>query len=484
MLKTTDGSLVTTIFPVVYLKVQVAIAAACVLVSGCSEEGATTPADSGPVVTVAAMPDAGAEGGTVDSERDSRLAPTTTPPASHRPSSIETTATPGSVPLTAAAPTLPIAEAIPAVIGAADLTGYVTIDEAQNIADSACTQLEPDPEMDQYEFEYVLYGVIGNMTDDPATSGSAVLARLGGDTPWRQLFVLTGLLITHACPWNNPTAEETVGRTWPASMQDQGLALAQELADAFADEDWSAVRRISPTNPYSDAELAEGYAGLDAVTLFLGGTRSDDSDTVDLYLLQVAHETRPAGLQTSLYCVRWNYHITKTTISQETGELIRTDHGHTPPSDAERGAAICDGFDVDPAPTPRPIPAGPRIDDRPTVELPYGWFLLGSAWGELICRPSPDVLDDYDCERFRGGPIPTIIGHAAYKCSNIDGSYECTDEGYHPSELVGYEITAMGKDTVLCKTNRCWIWQRWESPSMATLRAHVYECEFGNCRRV
>jgi hypothetical protein len=110
--------------------------------------------------------------------------------------------------------------------------------------------------------------------------------------------------------------------------------------------------------------------------------------------------------------------------------------------------------------------------------------LLGSGWGELICRPSNNVFDDYDCERFFGGPSPITVGHAAYKCSNIVGSYECTDEGYYPSELVGYEITEMGKDTVLCKTSRCWIWQRWESPSTATLRSHVYECDFRNCRRV
>jgi hypothetical protein len=482
MVENGGRSLVTTV-PVMYRKAQVAIAAACVLVSGCSEEGAASPVDTGPVVTAVATPDAAADSGIVNSERGARPAPTT-PPASYRPSSTETTTTPGSVPLPTAVPMLPITETISTVIGAADLTGYVTIDEAQSIADYACTQLEPGPDMDQHEFEYVLYGVIGNMTDDSASSGSAVLARLSGETRWRQLFVLTGLLISQACPWNNPIADEAVGRPGPGSMQDQGLALAQELADALANEDWSAVRRISPTNPYSDTELAEGYAGLDAVTLFLGGTRSDDSDTVDLYLLQVAHETRPAGLQTSLYCVRWSYHIPDTTISQETGELIRTDHGFTPPSDAEQGAAICDGFDVDPAPTPSPNPAGPRIDDRPTKELPYGWILLGSGWGELICRPSNNVFDDYDCERFFGGPNPTTVGHAAYKCSNIVGSYECTDESYYPSELVGYEITEIGKDTVLCETSRCWIWQRWESPSTATLRSHVYECDFRNCRRV
>jgi len=142
-----------------------------------------------------------------------------------------------------------------------------------------------------------------------------------------------------------------------------GLMTAQALADAFAEEDWAAVRTISPSNPYTDAELELGYEGLEAATLFLGGATVIDESTTALYILQVAYETRPAGDQTSLYCVRWDYDVDRNTIVQQAGEFIRTDPGSVAAGDAERGASACHRFDRPVVPPGSPVPP-------PTVTAP------------------------------------------------------------------------------------------------------------------
>jgi len=240
-------------------------------------------------------------------------------------------------------PFLSITEEIPTMIVIAELTGYVTIDEAQSIADYGCAQFELDPETDQREFQYRLSGVVGNMIDDAASPASDIFAGLGGEgAALGQLIFFTGLLISQACPWNMPAADQSD----PIPMEDQGLLVAQELADALASEDWPTVRRISPTNPYSDAELTAGYAGLDDSTLVLASTESIDSDTVVLYLMQVAHETRPEGRQTSVYCNRWDYHPNTQTIEQTAGELLSQRDGVIPAADSLRGAFNCAHFDT------------------------------------------------------------------------------------------------------------------------------------------
>jgi hypothetical protein len=170
----------------------------------------------------------------------------------------------------------------------------------------------------------------------------------------------TSSVATMAANPSTTIAELATTTSDPATL---GLVTAQALADAFAEEDWAAVRTISPSNPYTDAELELGYEGLRAATLFLGGATVIDESTTALYILQVAYETRPAGDQTSLYCVRWDYDIDRNTIVQQAGEFIRTDPGLVPAGDAARGASACHRFDLQVVPPGGPVPT-------PTVMAP------------------------------------------------------------------------------------------------------------------
>jgi hypothetical protein len=144
------------------------------------------------------------------------------------------------------------------------------------------------------------------------------------------------------------------------------MILAQQLAGAFADGDWNTARRISPLPAWDDRTYEKGFAGLEASTVFLGGADLSTPGRLGMYLLQVAHETRPEGPQTSIYCVRWDLLIEFSTIDRIAGELVLREPGFTPPTEAERGAGRCDRFDQQiPAttaatvPPPAAPPAGP-----------------------------------------------------------------------------------------------------------------------------
>jgi hypothetical protein len=149
------------------------------------------------------------------------------------------------------------------------------------------------------------------------------------------------------------------------------MLLAQQLATAYADGDWETARRISPVPAWDDETYEEGFAGLEASTMFLGGTDTATAGRLGMYLMQVAHETRQEGPQTSIYCVRWDLVIESSTIDRIAGKLLLREPGFTPPTDAERGVGSCDRFDQQPADTPAPPvppvppPAAPPVNPAP-----------------------------------------------------------------------------------------------------------------------
>lgn len=116
-------------------------------------------------------------------------------------------------------------------------------------------------------------------------------------------------------------------------MLDQGVDAAQRVATATAVGDWDTYRAIRPDPPYTDAELDEGYAGLEAewVELVSYGP-ADDGVSIDLYLGLIAHETRPHGQQTALHCVIWRYQPDTGTITGSSGRAnLRVLDGFVPP---------------------------------------------------------------------------------------------------------------------------------------------------------
>lgn len=332
--------------------------------------------------------------------------------------------------------------------------------------------------------------------------------------------------------------------SWPAPEPDYettGLELAQRLATAFAEGDWDTARDISPLPEWDDETYEEGFAGLEAATLYLGGSRRESPDRFVMYLLQVAHEIRDTGPQTSIYCVRWDLLTQSDTIDRVAGELMLQEDGHTPPSDAQRGAWTCDGFDLE----HETVITQPAGEASPDSDLPDGWVILSDLGTEYVCSPVLFRTGDYDCQQYTG-TIPTWISFAELRCtqrgasydcssdgyypseldgyelvtfeaydylcrptyigsSDLDcvrwrggsppviitpdlrctqrfgGSVECSADGYYPSELYGFELAEVGWDRVLCQGTQCWIWDTWETPSQATAGFADYVCSLGSC---
>jgi hypothetical protein len=119
------------------------------------------------------------------------------------------------------------------------------------------------------------------------------------------------------------------------TVLDRALAIAQDMADALADGDWRAVRRLSPTDRRTDAQLATDYAGLDSSTVVPASEAQLSSGLVDLRVGLVAHETRPAGPQTSLFCAHWIVDPANSTVQRLDAAHLRTEGGTIAPAEVE-----------------------------------------------------------------------------------------------------------------------------------------------------
>jgi hypothetical protein len=191
----------------------------------------------------------------------------------------------------------------------------------------------------------------------------------------------------------------TAATTLPQDPVAAGVALAQQLASAYADGDWETARRISPLPEWDDATYEEGFAGLEASTIWLGGTDENEPGRVGLYLLQVAHELRAGSERTSAYCVRWDFLTATSTIQKVAGELLAQEPGFTPHTDLQRRAAACNAFDeASPYPT-SPTPPDDAEWNGPLFEPPAAAFdpatctFRGiSLWGNVrVVRSSGDI---------------------------------------------------------------------------------------------
>ncbi|MDO8364701.1 MAG: hypothetical protein Q7V88_17555 [Actinomycetota bacterium] len=82
------------------------------------------------------------------------------------------------------------------------------------------------------------------------------------------------------------------------------FSIAQQLADALANDDWATVRRLEAAKAgLSDAQLLQGYDGLDRASLLLVDARSEGAG-YRLLVVSVANERN--GARTSLFCLEWS----------------------------------------------------------------------------------------------------------------------------------------------------------------------------------
>ncbi len=114
------------------------------------------------------------------------------------------------------------------------------------------------------------------------------------------------------------------------------------MAAALADGDWAEARRLSPTDRRTDAEFARDYAGLQESIVVPARQTTLSSGLVDLRLGLVAHEARPTGDQTSLFCVHWIVDPVDSTVQRLSAALLHTDPGTIPPEQVSASlAATC-----------------------------------------------------------------------------------------------------------------------------------------------
>lgn len=99
-------------------------------------------------------------------------------------------------------------------------------------------------------------------------------------------------------------------------------ALAAELADAYAYHDWSSARRLSPTPEFSDATYEQGFGQLFHVDLIVVHAEQVLS-VVRLWLAEIANENVRSGVRTSLYCVRWDVDVERSTITRVSGRTVK-----------------------------------------------------------------------------------------------------------------------------------------------------------------
>jgi hypothetical protein len=97
------------------------------------------------------------------------------------------------------------------------------------------------------------------------------------------------------------------------------LAVAQQLADALANDDWPTARRIDTDKAgSSDDTFVAGYGSLDRASLLLLDARPEGQGQ-RLLVVSVANERH--GAQTTLYCLEWLVDPAAGTVRQHAGTV-------------------------------------------------------------------------------------------------------------------------------------------------------------------
>jgi hypothetical protein len=165
------------------------------------------------------------------------------------------------------------------------------------------------------------------------------------------------------------------------------LYVAQALANAFANGDWTTARTLSPQTPeWSDRKYEQGFAGLDEASVALAdsdviGAPGAGGSRVDMWLVEVAHEVHSTAQQSRVYCVHWAYLEDAGIVQLIAGKVGPTMKGYEPPrplvADSLKGCARFDLKMPTPAETAPVLPiatsATPKYQPSPvTLACPSG----------------------------------------------------------------------------------------------------------------
>jgi hypothetical protein len=84
---------------------------------------------------------------------------------------------------------------------------------------------------------------------------------------------------------------------------------------------------------------------------------------------------------------------------------------------------------------------------------------------------------DVNCKRYYGGDVSRpFFGSQDLWCTERSFS-ECTEAGYYPSDLDGFDVMTIDGQRVLCQFGRCWLWPDYvKDPSGVPFGPPDYEC--------
>ncbi len=182
--------------------------------------------------------------------------------------------------------------------------------------------------------------VVTSTTAAPATATSAPVVTAVAPTAAPAPTSTSTILETTVSPSTAapaPTTPPVSGPGTPQVLRDPmssgasyaevsgAFGIAQELADALAEDDWNRVRQLEPAKAgFTDAQFS-GYIGLDRASLILVDARPD-GDGYRQLVVSVANEQN--GAQTTLYCLEWSASTVTGFVTEHSpvvGKLIRVD---------------------------------------------------------------------------------------------------------------------------------------------------------------
>lgn len=118
------------------------------------------------------------------------------------------------------------------------------------------------------------------------------------------------------------TVAEPTSQSSPAP-EPLAVELARSYASALAAHDWATARTLNPSLP-DDATLDKGYRYLDEQFVVDARTSPTGDNVNDVRLLVLAHESPPAGHQTSFWCFHWQVDAITHTVRSVDGRRLQT----------------------------------------------------------------------------------------------------------------------------------------------------------------
>jgi hypothetical protein len=112
----------------------------------------------------------------------------------------------------------------------------------------------------------------------------------------------------------------------------QAVALAQRLVDAYAKGDWATVHALNPSDPRTDEGLAASYGPLDRAFALATRVGLTAPKVYNLRLGLVYQLTQNGAARTRLYCVHWDVDIAGSHIERVSGVQLDERDGTLDPN--------------------------------------------------------------------------------------------------------------------------------------------------------